>query len=126
MRYAFFSAANAAALQEARREAEAIHYEREAQTSAPPVEASDEPVEAGDCEEEEEEEGAEDDIESDDPVEEEEEEDSDSDSSGEAGEYLPIEEEEVQDPRTRVLSVLELEDLFIRSAPDLSSTLTCP
>lgn len=28
-----------------------------------------------------------------------------------------------QDPRTRVLSVLELEDLFVSSAPDLSRKL---
>ena len=38
------------------------------------------------------------------------------------GVFLPIEEgPEASDPRTRVLSVLELEDLFVRSAPDLSS-----
>ena len=36
---------------------------------------------------------------------------------------LPVEEdsEDARDPRTRVLSVLELEDLFFRVAPDLTS-----
>jgi large subunit GTPase 1 len=36
---------------------------------------------------------------------------------------LPLEEdsEDARDPRTRVLSVLELEDLFFRVAPDLTS-----
>ena len=36
---------------------------------------------------------------------------------------LPVEEdsEDARDPRTRVLSVLELEDLFSRVAPDLTS-----
>jgi hypothetical protein len=35
---------------------------------------------------------------------------------------LPVEEdsEDARDPRTRVLSVLELEDLFFRVAPDLT------
>jgi large subunit GTPase 1 len=32
---------------------------------------------------------------------------------------------ELSDPRIKVLSVLELEDLFIKSAPDLSSTFVC-
>jgi len=36
---------------------------------------------------------------------------------------LPVEDdpEEARDPRIRVLSVLELEDLFFRVAPDLTS-----
>ena len=36
---------------------------------------------------------------------------------------LPVEEDsqDARDPRTRVLSVLELEDLFFRVAPDLTS-----
>ena len=37
--------------------------------------------------------------------------------------FLPeeCENDDTEDPRTRVLSVLELEELFIKSAPDLSS-----
>lgn len=34
--------------------------------------------------------------------------------------------EAARDPRTRVLSVLELEDLFFRVAPDLTSTAFNP
>ena len=48
-----------------------------------------------------------------------------SDESDESDEFPFIDEEEDseddQDPRARVLSVLELEDLFIRAAPPLSS-----
>lgn len=38
--------------------------------------------------------------------------------------YVPTEEDtpDGRDPRTKVLSVLELEDLFISAAPDLSCT----
>lgn len=35
--------------------------------------------------------------------------------------YVPRARDENEDLRTRVLSVLELEELFVRSAPDLSS-----
>ena len=49
----------------------------------------------------------------------------DESDDSEGGAFLPIEEgPEAQDPRTKVLSVLELEDLFVRSAPDLSSMPT--
>ena len=35
--------------------------------------------------------------------------------------YVEEDGEDAQDPRVRVLSVLELEELFVRAAPDLSS-----
>lgn len=44
---------------------------------------------------------------------------SDSEESMELPEVDPL---EIADPRVKVLTVLELEDLFIRSAPDLSRT----
>ena len=123
IKYAFFSAANAAALQEARREAaeaEAKLYEHQAVESAPTESgplgpatsaASDEDADSSD--------------ESDVP------DDDDDISSSEGGEdygrgaFLPIDDEvDAQDPRTKVLSVLQLEDLFVASAPDLSSAST--
>lgn len=46
-----------------------------------------------------------------------------SESDDERFRYVPTEEDtpDGRDPRTKVLSVLELEDLFISAAPDLSS-----
>jgi large subunit GTPase 1 len=103
VQYAFFSAANAVALQEARR-----HALAEAEAKEAP----------GDGEEDEEEHSDEDEEDS------EEEPESQSESDDE-GLYLSEEEDtsDSQDPRARVLSVLELEDLFVRAAPDLSSEL---
>lgn len=106
IRYAFFSAANAAALQELRREAEA---EQEASAYQQP-EAEEEETES----------------------EEEETEDADAEdqnsSEGEHAEkhvYQVVEEDnpDGRDPRAKVLSVVELEELFIKTAPDLSSLL---
>ena len=126
MKYAFFSAANATALQEARREAAAaVDEERQrlqehAETSATAGYDTAEVVAtpAADAE------GGEHEVDGSD-------EDSSAELSGEeyssdesedGGAFLPIEEgPDAQDPRTRVLSVLELEDLFVNSAPDLSS-----
>lgn len=106
IQYAFFSAANATALQEARREAAAaeagkLHDDEESS------EDSDGPLTPS-----EDSEGASD------------EDDDDSGShSHDEGMYLSGEEDspEAQDPRAKVLTVLELEDLFNRAAPDLSS-----
>ncbi|KAJ7706371.1 P-loop containing nucleoside triphosphate hydrolase protein [Mycena rosella] len=100
IQYAFFSAANAAALQQARRDA---LLEKQA------AEQSEDESEEEDEDEDEEEEEDEDDEESDDYEEEED-------------FYFSAEEDspEGQDPRARVLSVLELENLFERMAPDLS------
>ena len=137
MRYAFFSAANATAIQEARREAavaETRWQELEAQAQAeaeaearseraPEVDPSP-AVDSVDADDESENEEA-DDGDGEDLAEDSEEESiSDDDSQSEGrGAFLPIEEgPEASDPRTRVLSVLELEDLFLQVAPDLSST----
>lgn len=99
IQYAFFSAANSAALQELRREMEAEKENAEDQ--------------GGSLEEEEEGSEDEDEDESDDHLSEEE---------NHHHSYFTTEEDspDGRDPRTKVLSVLELEDLFFRVAPDLS------
>ncbi|KDQ19877.1 hypothetical protein BOTBODRAFT_183905 [Botryobasidium botryosum FD-172 SS1] len=106
IQYAFFSAANAQAIQEARRAAElAAQYEDASQGS----------------DEESEEETVEKDVVK--KLEEANLEDEQADSEDDSREHLilpGLDEEVDDDPRTRVLSVLELEDLFIKSAPDLS------
>ncbi|KAJ7275221.1 P-loop containing nucleoside triphosphate hydrolase protein [Mycena haematopus] len=105
IQYAFFSAANAAALQQARRDA------LERANNDPGNERSRH---------------VEEDEESDDEADEAEEEssgESDDESGYESEEfYFSAEEDssEGQDPRAKVLSVLELESLFERAAPDLS------
>ena len=105
--YAFFSAANATALQQARREAEA------AEKAAPEESLDDEE----DSEEEEEEEDVptKQDSTIHDPP--------DSESSSEDEEdfsiYFSAEEEEDEDERTKVLTVAELENLFLKTAPKL-------
>ncbi|KAL0951443.1 hypothetical protein HGRIS_008132 [Hohenbuehelia grisea] len=110
IRYAFFSALNAAALQQARRDALAA-----AQAEAERAQAK---AEEGDSEE-----GV---VDSDDDAEDSdadsEPNDDSEDSDDDDAAYFSAEEdtEEGQDPRAKVLSVLELEDLFLRSAPDLS------
>lgn len=110
VQYAFFSAANAAALQAARQEAEAAAARaEEAAAEAAAKVARDEESSS-----EEESDGDSDNG----PFTDEEPSDDDSD----IGTFHPVEEgPEAQDPRTRVLSVLELEELFVKSAPDLSS-----
>jgi len=102
IRYAFFSAANAAALQELRREIELAKV-REVEKEAPENEESS---------------GSDDEDGPQTP------EDETFESQESAQSFpLPTEEdsEDARDPRTRVLSVLELEDLFSRVAPDLMS-----
>lgn len=57
--------------------------------------------------------------------EDEEEEEDEDESDSERGHFMPVDEgEDPQqiDPRTRVLSVLELEQLFLSSAPSLTGT----
>ncbi|KAI8990496.1 P-loop containing nucleoside triphosphate hydrolase protein [Trametes punicea] len=126
VQYAFFSAANAAALQEARREAEdtaARAEEAAAAAAAAPASASsqadgyrrdslDSPyAEEGSADES----SVDDEIHPESP-------DESSEDESESGSFLPLEDgPEAQDPRTKVLSVLELEELFIKSAPDLST-----
>ncbi|KAF7339623.1 p-loop containing nucleoside triphosphate hydrolase protein [Mycena sanguinolenta] len=101
IQYAFFSAANATALQQARRDA----------------------LERANNAAENEQKHADEDEESDNEADESEEEFSDDESSDESAEfYFSAEEDspEGQDPRAKVLSVLELESLFEKAAPDLS------
>lgn len=100
IQYAFFSAANATAIQEARRAAE-LKSEIEALSDEDPSHASeDELVDESSSEDD----GSGD----------------DSESNSEDGLFLETDEAN-QDPRTRVLSVAELENLFATVAPDLSS-----
>ncbi|KAF9076100.1 P-loop containing nucleoside triphosphate hydrolase protein [Rhodocollybia butyracea] len=97
IQYAFFSAANAAAIQEARREA-ALKMQEEATRQDEEVISSEN--------------------------EEQDAEDSESDTFSDDESYFSVEEEEVAedvDPRARVLSVLQLEELFVQQAPDLSA-----
>jgi large subunit GTPase 1 len=110
VQYAFFSAANATALQEARRQASAEAEAKET-LGAVSFDNLDGIVIR---------EGTEDD------VSEEEMEDSwssEESRSDDEGLYLTGEEtsSDGQDPRAKMLSVLELEDLFVKVAPDLSS-----
>ncbi|KAH9937242.1 P-loop containing nucleoside triphosphate hydrolase protein [Fomitopsis serialis] len=127
--YAFFSAANAAALQEARRQALAateleapiedsgdeddeVHETgRYLPSAIPEVAPGNTDVDGSESSE------SVDGAPSDD--------DSISDASSDASSLyrLPPEEEseDARDPRVKVLSVLELEDLFVQTAPDLST-----
>lgn len=101
--YAFFSAANATALQELRREIELAKMRETEKEVAGNEESS----------------GSDDEDDSPHTPE-----DEKPDHQERAQSFpLPTEEdsEDARDPRTRVLSVLELEDLFFRTAPDLSS-----
>jgi len=100
--YAFFSAANAAALQELRREMELAKTRETEKEVAGNDESSGSDDEDGPQTPE----------------------DETPDAQESAQLFpLPVEEdsEDARDPRTRVLSVLELETLFFRVAPDLTS-----
>ena len=130
VKYAFFSAANAAAIQEARREAGAAEAQRQEEVTRAQENAntrsneyiSSQTQNTGDADEEEEEDDEEAPSDSGGRAEE-----SSSDDEGDDGVFLPIEEgPAASDPRTKVLSVLELEDLFVRSAPDLTSSFDFP
>ncbi|KAG8750346.1 hypothetical protein FRC12_012925, partial [Ceratobasidium sp. 428] len=126
IQYAFFSAANAKALQEAKRlaeEAAHAHAEREPQPTSDEIDNTNEAEHQPDDEEEEEATDPElshtktspdDSIEEPAPQG-----DQEIDSH-----HLPVDAGETDDPRTRVLSVLELEELFLSSAPDLSTFAT--
>ncbi|KAG8216858.1 hypothetical protein J3R82DRAFT_7121 [Butyriboletus roseoflavus] len=127
IRFAFFSAANAAALQQVRRESLA---QRETESSIPQQRSdtaagrqgtssnttaetesssdSDGPHTPDDDDDEE------NDVPPDSGI--------DSESDDERFRYVPTEEDtpDGRDSRTKVLSVLELEDLFVSAAPDLS------
>ncbi|VDB99574.1 unnamed protein product [Peniophora sp. CBMAI 1063] len=115
--YAFFSAANATALQEARREAiEAARAQEEIDDVAEQDLESDiedddmdvaDVLDAADAPSTSQ--GSEEDVD-----------DYASSDSGESVQLPEVDPLEIADPRIKVLTVLELEDLFIRSAPDLS------
>ncbi|THH28296.1 hypothetical protein EUX98_g5893 [Antrodiella citrinella] len=117
VQYAFYSAANAAALQKARKEEQEAQERLEAREGAAysgdrlPVlddmvdddgDDSEDDSEDGDLWEDDSEDGSED--------------DSDNDIF-----QFEDESDDIQDPRARVLSVLELEELFLRVAPDLGT-----
>ncbi|CAE6387482.1 unnamed protein product [Rhizoctonia solani] len=115
IQFAFFSAANAKALQEAKRLAEEAtldqpqqieHNESEDQSE---IDSEDEAVDkTGDSADESMEEAT-----------------PEADTSVDIDpHHLPVDASEADDPRTRVLSVLELEELFLSSAPDLSTFAT--
>ncbi|KAI0347833.1 P-loop containing nucleoside triphosphate hydrolase protein [Trametopsis cervina] len=110
VQYAFFSASNAAAIQQARRDALAA---QEAQTAHEEL-ASDSDDDVAEVQESATSPSS--DIES----------SEDEYSDSEESDYHPPftspedDSEESKDPRTKVLSVLELEDLFMKAAPDLS------
>lgn len=109
IQYAFFSAANAAALQEARRDS--IAAEEARQNAASSESEGSESDEAEDS-------GKEEDL-----VTEGSEDESSGPESQDEGMFLSGEEDtpDAKDPRARVLSVLELEELFVKAAPELSS-----
>lgn len=122
VRYTFFSAANAVALQQARREA--LEYA---------------PLQEGQQDDENHHEDSANDNEQQDHRKEEGEtvpaltppssgDEGDDESGGSSGDedYFSAEEDEEanQDPRARVLSVLELEDLLLKEAPPLSGLFT--
>ncbi|KAF8531891.1 P-loop containing nucleoside triphosphate hydrolase protein [Gautieria morchelliformis] len=104
--YAFFSAANAAALQQARREAQ------EATDDVLGVEDTSDDEDDGSAGEENESDGE-------GPATEPPQSDSESDVDPDETLYYSAEEDISEDDRTKVLSVLELEELFIKTAPKL-------
>ena len=124
VKYAFFSARDAQELQEARQALEGASLN--SKSTPPPPSTEDEEEETA------KEEGPHSKLESDEEDDEEEEEEDDEEGSSEEeidtnseADLPAIARKKAdkivvdQDPRTRVLSVLELESLFINSAPDL-------
>jgi large subunit GTPase 1 len=126
VQYAFYSAANAAAIQQARRDAET------AQEAAQEAEHDSSRSEDGDASESEDNVASPSDNSQIPPPSAEGEELSGSDESDEVNSsdhfafVAEDESEDAKDPRTRVLTVLELEDLFLKTAPDLSSMYFFP
>ncbi|TCD61300.1 hypothetical protein EIP91_008650 [Steccherinum ochraceum] len=129
VQYAFYSAANASAIQQARREQQEALDRAEAQSNPAPH-AEDDPSEEGsnldgkvEVEEEDDEDDGDDGSDGNAGGEDETswEDASDEDSSDHGAVFMLEEDsEDSRDPRARVLSVLELEELFVRMAPDLS------
>ncbi|KAF8711788.1 P-loop containing nucleoside triphosphate hydrolase protein, partial [Rhizoctonia solani] len=119
IQFAFFSAANAKALQEAKRLAEEATFDQPQQNEDnesedhSEIESEDEVVDAtGDPAESHTDESTEETT-------------PHADTSADIDpHHLPVDVSETDDPRTQVLSVLELEELFLSSAPDLSTFAT--
>lgn len=123
IQYAFFSAANAKALQEAKRLAEEAAELEKTHDAEPAPDSSGEEAETEDEDDNGNEAEANEDPHSADDSLEEPAPQSHADTSAEVdAHHLPVDTGEADDPRTRVLSVLELEALFQSSAPDLSSS----
>jgi large subunit GTPase 1 len=117
LRYAFFSALNAAALQEARREAlEAAQLAKELEQAKQSREEGQEDGNDDDDDDNEEEE-AEADAQAEHQTTSSSEED---ESENDSVRFDLGDSEDDTDPRVRVLSVLELEDLFKSAAPELA------
>lgn len=118
VQYAFFSALNAAALQEARRNELAAEQMREEQLKAAEANGTDESHDTLDGDSS----GSENWV---DEVNDSQKQYDDSDDSSDDEERLDYSAEDgdaaAKDPRIRVLSVLELEDLFQQAAPNLES-----
>ncbi|KAG8740975.1 hypothetical protein FRC10_003513 [Ceratobasidium sp. 414] len=122
IQYAFFSAANAKALQEAKRLAEGAshgHGEHETRPASDEIDTEDE-AEAPDHAETADPEPSHAQTFPNDSIEEPA---VQGDPEADAH-HLPVDAGEADDPRTRVLSVLELEELFLSSAPDLGTFAT--
>ncbi|KAF8137485.1 hypothetical protein EV363DRAFT_1318116 [Boletus edulis] len=126
IRFAFFSATNAAALQQARRDS--LAHEAESGTLQQRSDAVDEQQRANsnataEAESSSDSEGPHTPDDHDEENDELPDTDIDSESDDEKFRYVHTEEDtpDGRDPRTKVLSVLELEDLFVSAAPDLSN-----
>ncbi|KAF7799320.1 hypothetical protein EIP86_010552 [Pleurotus ostreatoroseus] len=128
IQYAFFSAANATALQEARREAlaaEEARHQAELDAEGQLEAEEDGSGSIGEDDRGEDTTGPSSDVAPPPPSESDDEEyETESESDDTADEAFPYsldeDSEDAKDPRARVLSVLELEDLFLNVAPDLS------
>lgn len=123
VQYAFFSAANSAALQQARRDAlaeqEAL-LEAEERAANESTQEENEKDDGGEGQEQQSADAPPSDSESEDEEPESEDADDSDDESFHTPLVLEEDSEDARDPRARVLSVLELEELFVKSAPDLS------
>lgn len=102
IQYAFYSAANAVAIQQARRDFEERHNDKQSRSMQEHEDAIDTNNEMDEADAD----GTED----------------SSDQSSDEGGYFSAEEAPTnsQDSRVKILSVVELEDLFVKLAPDLS------
>ena len=117
--YAFFSAANATALQQARREAKESTTEESTTASLVPDDSSDDEDDDS-VGEEGESDGDDKGARSESPAS-----DSETDSEYDDTVYYSADDGGPGDDRTKVLTVLELEDLFMRTAPKVPRESLC-